>query len=478
MTNDIMRIEPSTVMKFVEDLDAFVQCRIFPPEDHARLLQATKVEDRRSYENLVLEQCLVEPLEALTKRFGTKKADAERIRGILYELCTHLNPALDIHKVILPVYTPDAKAQASPAKLKRKRRPKKSGAHELAERLKARVVGQDEAIEAAAAAVARARVGLRDRNRPVGTFLFVGQTGVGKTELAKALADELAGDGRKALVRIDCSEYSLPHEYAKLIGAPPGYVGHEQGGYLCSVMSEADAAVVLFDEIEKAHEKVHNLLLQIMDEGYVTDARGVKIDFTNTLIVLTSNQGTDEVGELENRVGFGSANGRAVAVKERAATVRRSLERNFRPEFLNRIDETIVFKPLDRGTGRRILDKFVAQLSKRAKAQGVALTLTEPAADWILAKGFSDRYGARELRRCVQRELETPLADAMLDGRIERGDGAVVEVGEHALQVSCQRAPDARRTRQPKPVHTPARRPHPGETTIYCNGIESDRMVG
>lgn len=287
-----------TVMKYVERLDAFIKFRVFSHDELQAFLKKARISDRRSYLEMVVKGGVAWLPERARGRMA-ENGPSGSVQEILYEACVGLNPGLDIRRVLVPVVE-DVPTPASPCTsvITSFTREK------LTVALRKRVVAQDEAIEAVVAALARSYAGLRDPGRPIGTFLFVGPTGVGKTELAKALAEELVKGDRNGLVRIDCSEYSQPHEYAKLIGAPPGYVGFEQGGQLSNVMADAAGGVVLFDEIEKADERVHNLLLQIMDEGGVTDAKGTRLDFTDSLIILTSNLGGDGVGVAPPPVGF------------------------------------------------------------------------------------------------------------------------------------------------------------------------------
>jgi len=456
----MIRLEPSMVMKYVEGLDAFVKFRIYSRDALLHVLREVRITDRRSYVNMVLETCIVQlPTHARTA-LDAGGENREALRDLLYDMCVGLNPELDIHRVTLPV--PDEPREETEEGESELLQPLAAETRaldptQLAASLRARVTGQDEAVNAIAAAVTRAHAGLRDPDRPVGVFMFLGQTGVGKTELAKALAEELAQGDRKALVRIDCSEYSLPHEYAKLIGAPPGYVGHEQGGYLTSVMSEANAGVVLFDEIEKADEKVHNLLLQIMDEGFVTDAKGVKIDFSDSIVILTSNVGAGEADALQRRLGFGMADRKALGHNERKSAAQEALRKKFKPEFLNRIDEIVCFRGLGKTEVTAILDKFIDKLAERTQRQGLRLEVTATAKDWLLERGFSDDFGARELRRTVQRLLEAPLSDELVTGRIKTRGTVTVDVGDHGLNFTTAPAketsrPKARATRNPRKV--------------------------
>ncbi|MCX7804066.1 MAG: AAA family ATPase [Planctomycetota bacterium] len=414
----MIRTQPSHVMKYVEGLDTFLTFRVFSNnEEIQNLLRKFHITSRRSYVQAVVRACVLKlPRELQGKAEGM---DAERRRNMeehIYDVCVSLNPALDINRVVLPAEAPAGEEER---KVSRKSEPdagKEPDLSNLEARLRERIIGQDAAVRAVSRAVRRAYAGIRDPNRPIGVFLFLGQTGVGKTETAKALAEAISGDSRE-MVRIDCSEYSLPHEYAKLIGAPPGYVGHEHGGYLSSVMSEVHGGVVLFDEIEKADERVHNLLLQIMDEGFVTDAKGTRIDFTDTIIILTSNIGAAETEQLRQRIGFGTGGEAVVSHEERTAATIEATRKRFKPEFLNRIDETIVFRSLDRQDAGRILDKFIGDLESRLKRIGAGIRISRAARKLLLEKGFSTDFGARELRRAVRNCIEAPLSELLLGGK-------------------------------------------------------------
>ncbi|MBU6294034.1 MAG: ATP-dependent chaperone ClpB [Planctomycetes bacterium] len=291
----------------------------------------------------------------------------------------------------------------------------------LGDELHRRVIGQDEAVTAVAEAVLRARSGLKDPQRPVGSFIFLGPTGVGKTELARALAECLFDDER-ALIRIDMSEYQEKHTVARLIGAPPGYVGHEEGGQLTEAVRRRPYAVLLFDEIEKAHNDVFNVLLQVLDDGRLTDGQGRVVDFKNTLVILTSNIGSQKI--LQYKGSF------VGEVYERMKdTVLDELRKHFRPEFLNRIDDTIVFHALDERHLGRIVEIQLGRLRKRLEERQITLDLKPAARDHLVQEGYDPAYGARPLKRVIQRELETALARKILEGTIRDGQAVTVDAG-------------------------------------------------
>jgi ATP-dependent Clp protease ATP-binding subunit ClpB len=279
----------------------------------------------------------------------------------------------------------------------------------MEDRLRRRVVGQDDAIVAVSNAVRRARSGLQDPQRPIGSFIFMGPTGVGKTELAKALAAFMF-DSETAMVRIDMSEYMEKHAVARLIGAPPGYVGYEEGGYLTEAVRRRPYSVVLFDEIEKAHPEVFNVLLQILDDGRMTDGKGRTVDFTNTIIIMTSNVGSQWIQEL----GGGSA-------AEMARRVMAALRETFKPEFLNRIDETIIFHSLAPEQIGAIVDIQLADLRQRLARMQMSLELTDAARDLLAQKGYDPVYGARPLKRAIQQTIENPLSMEILKGTVTAG---------------------------------------------------------
>jgi ATP-dependent Clp protease ATP-binding subunit ClpB len=294
----------------------------------------------------------------------------------------------------------------------------------LEERIHKRVVGQDEAVRAVCDAVLRARAGIKDPNRPIGSFIFLGPTGVGKTELAKALAEALFDD-EKNMIRIDMSEYMEKHSVSRLIGAPPGYVGYEEGGQLTEAVRRRPYSVVLFDEIEKAHPEVFNILLQILDDGRLTDNKGRTVNFTNTVIIMTSNIGSQYILELG-----GSDESSYRQMKD---MVLQALRIQFRPEFLNRIDEIIVFRPLNREQLRKIVDLQIERLATRLEEKRITLELTPRAKDYLVDIGYDPTYGARPLRRAIQREVETPLAYKIVAGEIKEGDHVIIDFKEGRL---------------------------------------------
>ena len=300
----------------------------------------------------------------------------------------------------------------------------------MEERLHQRIIGQDEAVATVSDAIRRARSGLKDPKRPIGSFIFLGPTGVGKTELAKALAEFLFDD-EEALVRIDMSEYRERHTVSRLIGAPPGYVGYEEGGQLTEAVRRRPYQVVLFDEIEKAHPDVWNALLQILDDGRLTDGQGHTVDFRNTVIIMTSNIGT-QYAHKGGALGFRVGEDRDDEQRMREQ-IEDALKKTFRPEFLNRIDEVIIFHRLTKEQVKQIVDLQMKEISQRLKEQGITIELTEAAREWLAEKGYDPNFGARPLRRTLQRQVESPLSKRLLRGEFAEGDTVVVDVGEDGL---------------------------------------------
>ena len=329
--------------------------------------------------------------------------------------------------------------------------PVKKLAQEESERLKnlegilhERVVGQEEAVTAVSKAIRRGRIGLKDPKRPIGSFLFLGPTGVGKTELSKALAEAMFGT-ESSLIRVDMSEYMEKHSVSKMIGSPPGYVGYEEGGQLSEKVRRNPYSVILFDEIEKAHPDVFNILLQVLDDGHITDAQGRKIDFKNTIIIMTSNAGAENI-IAPKRLGFGVATDAKADHEFMKGRVMEEVKRLFKPEFLNRIDEIIVFHQLTKEHMKGIADIMLRGIEKRSKEQlGITLTVNEAAKDLLIDKVYDDKYGARPLRRTIQSLLEDKMAEEILDGKLKKGVNVEVDCEEGKLTFTVKKKAAARK---------------------------------
>ncbi|GLB26944.1 ATP-dependent Clp protease ATP-binding subunit ClpC [Lacrimispora xylanolytica] len=300
-----------------------------------------------------------------------------------------------------------------------------------------RVIGQEEAVTAVAKAIRRGRVGLKDPKRPIGSFLFLGPTGVGKTELSKALSEAMFGT-ENALIRVDMSEYMEKHSVSKLIGSPPGYVGYDEGGQLSEKVRRNPYSVILFDEIEKAHPDVFNILLQVLDDGHITDAQGRKIDFKNTIIIMTSNAGAETIISPK-RLGFGAVADEKADYKLMKDRVMEEVKRLFKPEFINRIDEIIVFHPLNKEHMKDIVSIMLKDIMKRTKEQmNISIIVEEDANEYLIQKGYDEKYGARPLRRTIQNSLEDKLAEEILSGTVKNGDEVVVSADTEGLKFSVR----------------------------------------
>ena len=305
----------------------------------------------------------------------------------------------------------------------------------LEKELHKRVIGQEEAVEAVAKAIKRGRVGLKDPARPIGSFLFLGPTGVGKTELSKALAETVFGS-EQAMIRVDMSEDMEKHSVSKLIGSPPGYVGYEEGGQLSEKIRRNPYSVILFDEIEKAHPDVFNILLQVLDDGHITDAQGRKVDFKQTCIIMTSNAGAQSIVEPK-RLGFSQGEDKKKDYEDMKRGVMEEVRRIFKPEFLNRVDEILVFHMLDKQEIRQIVNILVKKLEKRCKEQlDIELVVRNNVKDYLAENGFDSKYGARPLKRAIQNKLEDRMAEEILDGKIHRGDRVIVSVSKKVIKFS------------------------------------------
>ena len=312
---------------------------------------------------------------------------------------------------------------------------------ELPNLIKGKVIGQDNAVAKVVKAIQRNRAGLKDPNKPIGSFIFLGQTGVGKTQLAKVLSKQLF-DSEDSLVRIDMSEYMEKFAISRLIGAPPGYVGYEEGGQLTEKVRRKPYAVVLLDEIEKAHPDVFNMLLQILDDGYITDSLGRKIDFRNTIIIMTSNIGARKLKDFGTGIGFGTSSQKAQEDANARSVIENALKKSFAPEFLNRIDDVIVFNALEKEDINKIIDIELEKLLTRIKGLGYNLTLTDTAKEYIADKGFDKQYGARPLKRAIQKYVEDALAEEIVASNLGDGDSIKIDLDKEndELSISIEKA--------------------------------------
>jgi ATP-dependent Clp protease ATP-binding subunit ClpC len=299
--------------------------------------------------------------------------------------------------------------------------------------LHSRVIGQEEAVKAVSKAVRRARAGLKDPKRPIGSFVFLGPTGVGKTELARALAEAMFGD-EEAMIRIDMSEYMEKHSTSRLVGSPPGYVGYEEGGQLTEKVRRKPYSVILLDEIEKAHPDVFNILLQVLEDGRLTDSKGRTVDFRNTVLIMTSNVGAEAL-KRNKYVGFNIQDSADQDYKDMKGKVMSELKKAFRPEFLNRIDEIIVFHALEKKQLQEIVTLLADQLIKRLKEQDISLELTDSAKEKIAKEGYDPEYGARPLRRAIQKHIEDRLSEELLKGTLLTGQHVVIDVENDEFKV-------------------------------------------
>jgi ATP-dependent Clp protease ATP-binding subunit ClpC len=311
----------------------------------------------------------------------------------------------------------------------------------MADDLKKQVIGQDEATLKITRAIQRNRVGLKDPKKPIGSFIFLGPTGVGKTELAKALARYMF-DSEDAIIRIDMSEYMEKFSISRLIGAPPGYVGYEEGGQLTEKVRRKPYSVILLDEIEKAHPDVYNILLQVLDDGQLTDGLGRKVDFKNTVIIMTSNIGARQLKDFGAGVGFSTSAKILNEDENTKSVIKKALTKTFSPEFLNRIDDVLIFNSLEKNQIHQIIDIILVGVFKRLSDLGYIIELTEQAKDFISDKGYDPQFGARPLHRAIQKYLEDPLAEEILNQNIESGDFILADVDNDKLTFKVNKSID------------------------------------
>jgi ATP-dependent Clp protease ATP-binding subunit ClpC len=441
--------EASFVIKYFDLIDEFIRVRCCSEEVLQELL-AGPVTNKTTYRQRVVRTCVPAFESEVLTAVGRmdEDYDVEIVEELLYQICIDVNPSLEIHQVSIPSPGAALANKQEPEDVFLPRPGNEAARHNLFRRvqtlerqLRTQIIGQDDAITSLVRAVKKAAVGLKRPHTPVGTFLLVGRTGTGKTELAKTLARNLFDDPT-AMVRVDCSEYALPHEYAKLIGAPPGYIGHNEGGYLTEAVKKKPNCVVLFDEVEKAHYKVHNLLLQLLDEGIITDSKGQTVPFHQALILMTSNLGIEKIETIRTRMGFSAAHRRQSLKDVDLKTVTtEALKDFFRPEFINRIDEIVMFNPLDEKVCQRIAHNMLREVGDLLKRRGIELSFS-PGVRVLLAKqGFSEEYGARELRRLIKRRIENPLTELILDQDLGAGSHVAVRVrgGEYLFTTSHER---------------------------------------
>ena len=415
-----MELKSNITTKYCQAIDRFIKIRAFSAKEAQEILKNVSLTNRRSYVQLVINSAIVNYNDYIIKNLFLsgefKGKDIDLLEENLYGMCISVTPELDINRVSIKSNEPDLAENIF--LLEGRRSSDKGSCMERIEgRLKKKIVGQDEALSKVIRVLKSSYTGIRRPEKPAGVFLFAGQTGVGKTELAKAIAELVLGSQSK-MVRIDCSEYALPHEYAKLIGAPPGYIGYEDGGVLTGAAKDGKESVFLFDEIEKAHPKVHNLLLQIMDEGFATDNKGQRIPFGKSIIIMTSNVGAGEIADMETSIGFGNRMAESTdALKERETV--KALEGRFAPEFLNRLDDIIVFRALDHEDNTRIVDMFLKEVSARLTGIGKKISFPASVRDHLAAKIDTSKYGARPLKRIISRYVEAPLSDCLLTCRFK-----------------------------------------------------------
>ncbi len=425
------RFLPDKAIDLIDEASAFV-----------RLSQIKEPENLRQVEGSLKD--LKEKAHSLGKspekeQVEKEIADLEKIREDLMEIWTKTKlediPSVGEDAVIKVV------SRATGIPLEKLSIEEKERLMHMEEKLHERLVGQNAAVTVVSEAIRRARAGLKDPRRPIGAFLFLGPTGVGKTELSKALAEVLYGD-EDMIVRLDMSEYMEKHSVSKMIGAPPGYVGYEKGGTFTDIVRRKPFSVILLDEIEKAHPDVFNTLLQIMEDGRLTDSKGRTVDFKNTILIMTSNVGSEYMKRAD--IGFGSApvteKTQETFRKEFELKADRILKDAFKPEFLNRIDEIVVFTPLSKVDVRQIVDRILIRTNKLLAEQEIVLQVDDKAKDYLTDTGYSEEYGARPLRRLIQREIENTLSGKLISGELEKGDKADVTVEDGVLKISVSAA--------------------------------------
>jgi ATP-dependent Clp protease ATP-binding subunit ClpC len=416
------RFLPDKAIDLIDQAGARVRLRTKTPRSELRELERRTEELRRDKDQAVASE---------------QYEQASQLRNQIDAVRAQINQLSQEEKVVPEVTVEDIAtvvSRATGVPVQELTEEERSRLLELEQHLHERVIGQDEAVAAVAEAVRRSRAGLGDPGRPVGSFLFLGPTGVGKTELARALAEALFG-GDSKMIRLDMSEFSERHTVSRLVGAPPGYVGYEEAGQLTEAVRRHPYSVVLLDEIEKAHPDVFNILLQVLDDGRLTDGQGRTVDFKNTVLIMTSNLGSDVVTRRGATLGFAGEGASSDDSQDRALQdqLMRRLRESFRPEFLNRIDEIIIFSQLDETELRQITELLLEETRRRLKNQRVTVEFTQPAVDWIARHGFQPEFGARPMRRTIQREVDNQLSKMLLDGQVSAGQEVLVDVRDGHL---------------------------------------------
>lgn len=419
----MFQFHTNIVKKYFGRIDKFVKIRVFTPEEVTQIITESNIENKIQYMALVVNASVVNYNEEILSKTTSSSATEE-----LYKLCVEVNPSMDINNIL--IQTNEEESVIHLIEHKKESKPSiNEDLNNIELHLQTRIIGQDNAIKSISNSLKRSFVGLRDTTRPIATFFFVGQTGVGKTAIAKELTEFLYHDPTH-LLRIDCSEYAMPHEYSKLIGSPPGYVGYEHSGILSEQMLSSPDKIVLFDEIEKSDRKIHDLLLQLTDEGFITDNKGRKIEFSKAIIILTSNVGSSEVERLKNRIGFEftTVNKSAIFYETLDA-----IKDRFPPEFINRLTEIVLFNPIGLHECEKIALIFMDQIKVNARNVPLEIEYESSVANFIATRGYKPEFGARELRRTVEREIETPLSQMILDRKIKRGDHVIIRVKNDSI---------------------------------------------
>lgn len=452
---DIDELEYEEKQIWWKRIGQYVSIKSFKEEDMEDILRKRFFRSPTSFSTFIVTTCVVnfEDLFMLLDNMGIPGRIAPPIlMNELYELCKSINPALTYENAQSlsdalesddeergPRNAPYRTTAAGPmnqyAKKKKQKKFKdvsKEDLLTLSDRMKMYIIGQDEAVDTLCDAIQRAKIGLKDPLRPIGSFLFAGRTGVGKTLASKILADELIND-RDNLITIDCSEYTSDHEYAKLIGAPSGYIGHEQGGVLTNAMMKSPFSVVVFDEVEKASSKVHELLLQVLEEGRLTDGKGQAVSFKDSVIIMTSNIGAKEIESIGKTIGFGDVS--KITDDKKNTALLEALKKKFKPEFLNRLDDVINFKTLIKDDYMKIIDIELFKLNDNLKNndteyKDMALEFTDAIRKFIFDNGIDEDYGARPLKRCIEKEISTPLARKILKEEVK---------GESIIKINLKR---------------------------------------